>query len=227
MVFDKISNALGFGNIAYFPGCLTKHVLPKIEQNYKKILDKMGIDYITIDLSCCGSPCQNAGYETDFQLLLNKNLADFKKYGVKKIITNCPACYKVLKEQYKLNVEHISTVIWKNIKNFEPNKFDEQISYHDPCHLGRHSGIYEEPRNILKHLGFKIVEMRGNREKALCCGGGAGMKSNFPNESNKIAKLRLEQVKTHKLVTFCPLCYSHLKENAEDTQVIEFSEVML
>lgn len=238
-ILSKLSEKFIGGNILYYPGCLTKFVSNDLERNYQEILRKIGIDFIQLkDLEmCCGSPAYNAGYKKDFENLIEKNLAVFKEHGISKIITNCPACYKVFSIDYPENskgwgikAEHITMTIWNAIKNskikFRKN-FSEEISYHDPCHLGRHSNIYEEPRNILKSLGFRVKEMENNRGNALCCGGGGGLGANQPEISKKIAEMRLNQAKelnVKKIITSCPLCYLHLKKNSEFLEVIELSE---
>jgi len=226
-------------NTAYYPGCLTKYVLTGEMESYKRILSKLGIDFITIpEEMCCGSPAINAGYEKDARVLARKNLEIFKKYNVKRIITNCPACFKVLGRDYKefmpdwdMEVDYILKVILKKIKSnpkLIENKFHEKITYHDPCHLGRASGIYEEPREILRLIGFNIVEMKHNREESLCCGGGAGLRTNNPELANRIAKKRIKEAKetgVEKIITPCPMCFKHMEENS-NIKVIEFSQVL-
>jgi Fe-S oxidoreductase len=233
-MFNKIiDKLLGMvKNTLYYPGCLTKYALPEIYANYEKILRKMDIDYIMLKEQelCCGSPVLRAGYRSEFRRVKKENLELFRQYGVAKIITSCPACYNMLKEEYGVDVEHITQTVWKNISKFDKDKFKgEKITYHDPCHLGRYSGIYNEPRDILKYLGFEVVEMKDNHERSLCCGGGGGLRSYDLEASKRIAKLRLSQVKTKKLITSCPMCYSQLKENAKDRdiEVLELSEVLV
>jgi len=236
-IFKKL---LG-GNILYYPGCLTKFVAKDLEENYKKILTRIGIDFIqlkNLEL-CCGSPVLNAGYKKDFENLMNKNLEVFKEHSINKIITSCPACFKTFSQTYRelkgwdIEVEHTTVTIWKSIEKGKlkiNRKFNEKITYHDPCHLGRHSKIYDEPRNILKALGFEIVEMRNSRENALCCGAGAGLKTNQPDLANKIAVRRLQQAEDKnikKMITCCALCYAHLKENSKGViEVFELSQVL-
>ena len=234
------------GNILYYPGCMTKFVLKDLEDNYEKILRNCGIDFIKLkDLEvCCGSPVLNAGYEDDFKTLANKNSDVFKKHSIKKVITSCPACYKtfykdypkVLGEEWNIEVEHTTQTISQAIKNrklkIRKIRKPVKVTYHDPCHLGRHCGIYEEPREILEALGYKIVEMRYNRENALCCGGGGGLKSNYPELSEKITKDVLKQAKDTKsgiLVTACPMCYACFKKVAEGSRmkVMEISELII
>ncbi|MEM4245396.1 MAG: (Fe-S)-binding protein [Candidatus Nanoarchaeia archaeon] len=228
-MFRGILSKLTSGNTLYYPGCLTKFVLKDVEENYKKILNQLKIDFIMLGEMefCCGSPVLNAGYEEEYKELVQKNREVLKKYGIGKIITNCPACYKVLKENYpEIKVEHVTQTIWKNIEKLKLKSFNEKITYHDPCHLGRHSGVYDEPRYILKALDFEVVEINNNRENSMCCGGGAGLRTNAPNTSSKIAKMLGEHIKTDKVITTCPLCYVQLKENT-NKEVLEMSQVLV
>ncbi len=231
-MFKKLRDLFSSKNTLYYPGCLTHTVLPDIESSYMKILDRLGIDFIVLkdEINCCGSPVINAGYSKDFEELKAKNNNLLKQYSVGKIITNCPACYHVLKNRYDgLEVLHITQVIWQGIKKLKLKAGnDETITYHDPCHLGRHSNIYDEPRNIIISMGYKISELPRNRTQSLCCGGGAGLRSNYKDISDTVAKNILKVVKTKRLVTTCPLCYAHLKENIKDTDfgILELSELI-
>lgn len=232
-MFKKLKDLFSSKNTLYYPGCLTHTVLPEIESNYMKILDRLGMDFIVLkdELNCCGSPVINAGYSKDFDDLKSKNNNLFKQYSVGKIITNCPACYYVLKNRYEnLEVLHITQVIWQNIKKLNlKTDSSETITYHDPCHLGRHSGIYDEPRGIIRSMGYKINELPRSRAQSLCCGGGAGLRSNYKDLSDTVAKNILKVVKTKRLVTTCPLCYAHLKENTKrkNIEILEFSELII
>ncbi|MEM4267980.1 MAG: (Fe-S)-binding protein [Candidatus Woesearchaeota archaeon] len=226
-IIERIKDV--FGNTLYYPGCLTRFAAPEIEENYKSILTDIGIGFITIpEFNCCGSPVINAGYLNDFNGLVKKNSELFKKYGVKKIITNCPSCYRVFKENYRLNVEHISQTLYRNLSKLEPTWSGESVCYHDPCHLGRHSGIYNEPRKVLEAIGLKVVEMQSSKDKAICCGGGGGLRTNNPSLAKKIAQNRVMQCKEKMLVTTCCLCYNQLKDVApEGLKVYEFSELLV
>ena len=130
-------------------------------------------------------------------------------------------------EKYGVYIQHITQVLMNHLNKFE-KKFDEEITYHDPCHLGRYSGVYDEPRKILGHLGFKVVELPNTRERSMCCGAGSGLKTNNPKLSNKICRQLLSQVKTKKFITACQMCYRHFKENApKGIEVLELSEVLV
>lgn len=229
-MFKRFLEKFTAGNTLFYPGCMTKYVLKDLEKNYMELLRRLGIDFIMLkDLEfCCGSPVLNAGFPEDFNNLIDKNLESFKRHGVSRIITNCPGCYNILSKHYNLKVEHISQTIWKNIEKLKLQSFNEKITYHDPCHLGRHSNIYDEPRYILRALDFEIVESKRTRENTLCCGAGGGLRNNAPKMASKIAKLRFKDVPARKLITCCPMCYYHLKENAPDNiEVLELSQVLV
>jgi Fe-S oxidoreductase len=227
-ITDMTASITITGNTLYYPGCLTRFKLPLIAENYQKILESLGINFIIIpEINCCGKPLQVAGFHEDFVDIIKKNKYLLRKYKVRKIITNCPSCSKVFNEVYGIKTEHITETISKNLSKISENKYSEPISYHDPCNLSRGRGITEEPRIILKYLGFEIVEMLNHGKKSLCCGAGGGVKNNYPEVSNKIAKIRLNQCKTKKLITSCALCYKNLKENApKNIKVLELSEVI-
>ncbi|MEM5832240.1 MAG: (Fe-S)-binding protein [Candidatus Aenigmatarchaeota archaeon] len=241
MDMKKLFDKLRGGNILYYPGCLTKFVVKELGENYRKILRNIGIDFIELkDLEvCCGSPALNAGYKKDAKNLAEKNFKTFKEHSIRKIITSCPACYKVFSQDYPrllkewdIDVEHTIQTIARALKEGKlklKKKFNGLITYHDPCHLGRYSKIYKEPREILKFLGFKISEMEFSMENSFCCGGGGGVVGNYPELANEIAKERIKQAKKTKakiLITACPLCYVHLKKFATGIEVKEISEFL-
>lgn len=235
----SLKNIFRTENILYYPGCLIKFVGPDLEDNYKKILSTAGIDFIQLhELElCCGSPILNSGHLKEAEEVAEKNLKVFRAHGITKIITSCPACYKTFSQEYPklvkgwdIEVEHITKTIDAAIKKgrLKPNAISSDVTYHDPCHLGRHSGIYEEPREIIKASGAKLKEMKLSREYALCCGAGSGVKSNYPLLANAIAKERIDMAKDTKakiLITTCPMCYYNLKENASGIEVMELSEL--
>lgn len=215
------------GNTLYYPGCITKFVLRDKQKKYEELLKRLGIDYIKLpDVElCCGISVLNAGYVEDFEALKEKNLQVFREYDVKRIITNCPGCYHTLKNEYRLDVEHITQLLARNMEKLGKTKSGE-VTYHDPCHLGRWSGVYEQPRKVLEKKGFKVSELPCRMEEGLCCGGGGGLRQNDRKTSDEVAKNLLKQVKTKKLVTACPMCYYHLKENAKDIEVLDYADAV-
>jgi Fe-S oxidoreductase len=235
MILRKI---LG-GNVLYYPGCLTKFVANDLGENYRKILHCIGIDFIELkELEvCCGSPVIAAGYREEAKKLAEKNFKVFKEHSVKKIITSCPACFRMFSQEYPklvkdwdIQVEHTTQTIAKALKQgkLKLKKIGGKVTYHDPCHLGRYSKVYEDPREIIK-AGYQLVEMEMNREQSLCCGAGGGTKANYPELAEAVGKERVEQAKktgAKVLVTACPLCYLHLKEVAgKEIEVKEISEM--
>ncbi len=232
------------GNTLYYPGCLSKFVVKELVENYRQILRKAGVDFIELaDLEvCCGSPALKAGYNEDFKKLAEKNLKVFKEHSVGRIITHCPACFmifkkeypKVLGERWDIEVKHATEVLAKSKINNQKSEIinlKSKITYHDPCHLGRQMGVYEAPREVIRNLGYKIKEMELSRNQSFCCGGGGGVQSNESELADKIAKDRIIMAKktgAKFLVTPCPLCYLHLKNNAEgeDIEVRELSHLL-
>jgi Fe-S oxidoreductase len=231
MVFKRLLEKIPVigGKILYYPGCNTRFSCSSIEQNYKQILEKLGIDYITIEeINCCGNSCLGAGFKEDFIDLIKKNKALFSKYNIKQIITNCPSCSLIFSEYYKIKTFHILEIISKNIHKFPQGKYSDPICYHDPCVLSRKKNIIDEPRKILEYLGFEIIEMDYNKRNTFCCGAGGGVKLNYPDVSSDIAKKRLSFCKTGIMITSCSLCYCNLKENTpSNIKVMEISEVLL
>ncbi len=232
------------GNTLYYPGCLTKFVLKDCKKNYEQLLEKMGINFIELgDLeNCCGSPVLNAGYEKDFKDLIKKNYEVFKAHSINRIITNCPACFYTLNKVYPkyypkwdIKIEYFTEVMLDAVKKgkikFKKNNGKKRITYHDPCHLGRYSGIYDSPRKLLEIAGYEIIEIRDNKENSMCCGAGGGVGSNNKELSRKIGKKRIEQAletKVKVLSTTCPLCSKHLDFSSKNKiNVKEFSELMV
>jgi len=243
-IWEKL---LGSGNVLYYPGCLIKFAGKDLNENYKKILNQAGVDFIELKNEvCCGSPILGAGHKQVFKELGEKNLKLFKEHGIKKIITPCPSCYSMFKQTYSkeikdwdIEVEHITQTIDKAIKENKLKVNNNVLkklktTYHDPCHLGRYSGIYEEPRQIVKKLGYDLKEMKLNKEMSFCCGAGSSVRTNYPKVAESIANQRIKMAQetgAEILFTSCPMCYMHLKENAEKSKskikVKELSQLIL
>ena len=241
----SILNKIFKGNTLYYPGCLTKFVGVDIEKNYKELLKKAGVDFIVLpDLEkCCGSPVLNAGFSDDFKKLAQDNLKVFKEHSIKRIITNCPACYKMLNKNYKealgdewdIEVRHFTEFILVAVRDKKldlPKYNNLKVTYHDPCHLGKQSDIYEQPREILKMMGIDLIEMELNRKNSFCCGGGGGLQSNNPELADKVAKQRItqaEDINADIIITPCTLCDMHMEKNQDGTnvKVYEFSQILM
>lgn len=218
------------GNTLFYPGCILQHKLEKLTANYELLLKQLGVSFITSkDIACCGAPMLYAGYKDDFNEHQEKVMDSLKKNNVKSIITACPSCARMFSEHYGIKALHVSQVIRNNLRKIKKDYAGEKICYHDPCDLGRKLGVYDEPREVLKHIGFEVVEFDENKKNAMCCGAGGLLKANSPKAADRIALLRLKQARARKIITTCPLCYMHLKKNAEGIgiEVFELSEVLI
>ena len=157
---------------------------------------------------------------------MNYNIQKIKEVGADKVITSCAGCYRTLKNdfakhdaEHDLEIIHTSELILKLLKEEKlkfTSEFNRTVTYHDPCHLGRHSGLYEEPREVYKQIpGIKFVEMKRNRENAWCCGAGGGVKIGYPDWSIEISKERLEEAKetgASIVSSTCPFCRTNLSD---------------
>ena len=221
--------------LLYFRGCTAREKLDSIADATEEILKFANLDYETLDNeNCCGSVLLRTGFLSDAKEEMKKNLNDFK---YKTIVTSCAGCYKTLKEDYKeilgveLDIVHISQLLDKLIEDkklpFNPN--DLKVTYHDPCHLGRHAGEFEAPRNVISAIS-ELVEMNNIKNKSRCCGSGGGVKSAFGDLSDSIAKLRIKEAEdtgADLLVSACPFCKLNLSQNSNDLKVSDLSEFVL
>jgi len=170
---------------------------------------------------CCGRDLLLMGDIDGFLSLAQANMHEFRRKGIKKIITNCPECYYTLKvdyprflENWDIDVLHLTEVIAPLIENgqLKLGRLRQKVTYHDPCTLGRYSRIFDQPRRILNSMeGLEMVEMADNREKALCCGASPWVNCSVINR--QIQKERLGQAGATGadiLVTACPKCQIHL-----------------
>jgi len=230
----------GKGKTLYYPGCLTKGVLLEQLENYKEIFNRLGIDFVMLSNNevCCGLPVLNAGYRKDAKKLAKKNFDLFKKNGITKIVTSCPSCYHTFKEIYPemvrewdIEVEHATVTILNKLRKLKvgspKSEAGELVAYHDPCHLGRYSGIYEEPREVIERLGGKIFDFKFNRKDAICCGAGGGMRANFPEIAKKVAKKKTSFVpeEVGEIISPCGLCYANFKSVSDKS--VEFSDFVV
>lgn len=221
----------------YFQGCTARDKLKNISRNTQMILDIAGIDYkILQDEGCCGSILMRTGFQEDaHELMINT----FKKLKGERIVVSCAGCYRTLKKDYpevfgeKLDVIHISQLISQLLQDLikegkiRTKKESLKVTYHDPCHLGRHCGEYEAPRQVISEKA-ELVEMGKTHEHAGCCGAGGGVKSAYPELSSEISHKRInEALKTGAdlMVTCCPFCVLNLE--SDKIKVMDLTEFML
>ncbi|MBI5459114.1 (Fe-S)-binding protein [Methanobacterium sp.] len=208
----------------YFRGCLSREKLQKIPDATEKLLKKAGINYkILNNEGCCGSVLLRTGFHDDALNIMQDTLQDLKG---EKVLVSCAGCYRTFKEDYpeilgqQIDVIHTSQLFSELIEKgkLELSVTNEKVTYHDPCHLGRHMGEYETPRKVMDPYA-ELVEMERNQEKARCCGAGGGVRSAFQELSGEIACKRMDDAKSTgatTLVTCCPFCILNL-ESQEDS----------
>jgi Fe-S oxidoreductase len=154
---------------------------------------------------------------------MERNVRSAADLGVEEVVFSCAGCYRMFKEEYPkfvdvpFKVRHISEFLADKDLKLKP--LDKELTYHDPCHLGRHSGVYDAPRKLLSKIpGARFKEMPHNRETALCCGGGGGVRSAYPDLSGKVAARRVDEAAfADVLVTTCPFCVSNLRVGKENS----------
>jgi heterodisulfide reductase subunit D len=200
-----------------------------------RILNKAQIPFnLLANERCCGRDLLLQGDRAGFLALARANMAEFSRHGVRKIIAYCPECYTCLKTEYPgalgnsdiqvINLIELIAPLVKD-KKLALGELARQVTYHDPCTLGRGLRLFEEPRNLLKGIkGLKLIEMEYNRERSLCCGSSPWVYCNSVNR--QIQGQRLAQAKTvaaEILVTACPKCQIHLKcaQKSEDSQIVQ------
>jgi Fe-S oxidoreductase len=220
-------------DVIYFAGCMT-HLTPAIKNSMITILEASGVRYNFLDEKggvCCGRPLMLAGQDREARELINHNSQLIWKSGAHTIVTSCPICYKVFKESYYLDVEvlHHSQFIKNLIEegSLKLNFLHRKVTYHTPCDLGRGSGVYNEPKDVLRHVA-RLLKSDFEDENSLCCGGSLGnMKISSRQKSMIAHDVATELTKGNPdiLATSCPLCKKTLSA-ATTTRVADISEIV-
>jgi Fe-S oxidoreductase len=210
------------------------HLTPGIKNSMIKILNASGLNYSFIDEQggvCCGRPLMLAGQDKEARELINFNSQMIWKSGAHTLVTSCPICYKVFKESYYLEMEvlHHTQFIRMLIDKgkVKLNFLRKSVVYHSPCELGRGSGIYDEPKEVLSHIA-RLESSKFEDANSLCCGGSlANMKISSGNK-HKIAcdaAAELTSGNPDILATACPLCKKTFS-SATETKVADISEIV-
>ena len=240
---EKVSSSLNYdfleenepekADVLFFAGCMT-HLTPSITKSMLKILDASGVNYSFIDEHggvCCGRPLMLAGQDKEARELINYNSQRIWKSGAHTLVTSCPICYKVFKESYYLDVEvihhtqFIKTLIEEG--SIKLNFLHKKVVYHSPCELGRGSGVYDAPKEVLSHVS-KLDKTNFEDENSLCCGGSlANMKISSPDRRKIAVQAANELTKSDPdiLATACPLCKKTFT-GVTETRVADISEIV-
>jgi Fe-S oxidoreductase len=221
----------------------------KITKAFVTILEKIGINYAILgkEEMCTGDPVRRAGNEFMFQMMAYQNIQLLNNYGIKKIVTACPHCFNIIKNEYpelggEYDVIHHSTFLQQlidegkiRLKN-EGNFKGKKITFHDSCYLGRANNIYDAPRNVLQALDAELVEMKRCRSNGLCCGaGGSQMFKEEEPGTKRINNERSEEaIHTNAdiVASACPFCNTMLTdgiknaEKEEQVQVMDIAELI-
>jgi len=204
------------GNTPFYVGCLYRS-RPKELSTVFSVLERLNIHPETGEETCCGYIVEATGFSEDFEKVKQRCEENLRQKEGIPILTLCPTCTITLKEKYGLTVQHAIVAIRDKLseksiaKRIKP--LNLTVTYHDPCHLGRMLGIFEEPRQILDRLGVRINEMEHNRYFSTCCGGGGGLRAVDDRLSIEISKNRVRdavKVGAEMIVTACPTCESTL-----------------
>jgi len=200
----------------YFPGCVdsldlflhdVKTNFGEITTSSLKLLDKLGIKPQVMNMKCCGHDVLWQGKNDVFEKLKNHNINYIKESGIDTLVTSCAECYRTFSKDYGLGIKvvHISELL----DNLGLN-IDADVTYHDPCRLGRHMGVYDAPRKALTANGVVVKEMEHSKENALCCGVSNFMNCNEQTKALRIARMNeAEATGAKTLITTCSKCLAH------------------
>ncbi len=204
--------------VVFFVGCVGLYREDEATEGTLDLLDRLGVDYTLVDEVCCSGVLEDVGYKIN-EAHVKRNTEAILSVGAKTLVTECPYCWRTFTSapQYgelRKNMEILH--ITQFLKDFDFGvKTEKLVTYHDPCDLGRHCGIYEEPREIIRKVAPNLVEMPHNRENSLCCGAGGGVRGAYPKNSLAMARRRLEEALStgaEVLLTECNSCVHNLSQ---------------
>lgn len=237
--------------ILFFVGCSGSfdQRAQKITKAFATILNKVGVNYAILGKEevCNGDPARRAGNEFLFQMMAYQNIQLLDGYGVKKIVTACPHCFNIFKNEYPVlggnyEVIHHATFLQQlidagKIVMKEGGVFKgRKITYHDSCYLGRANNIYEAPRKVLEAMDVELVEMKRCKSNGLCCGAGGAQV--FKEEEKGTTRINTERTKeaigtgAKIIASNCPFCMTMLSdgvkanEKEEEVQVLDIAEMI-
>jgi Fe-S oxidoreductase len=230
----------------YFVGC-TPSYDPQAQKSARalvNILNQAGVSYgiLKTEESCCGSEVRRLGELGLFEMIIEENTEMYRALNVTKMITTSPHCFNTFKNDYPsgdMQVQHYTQILAELIENGALNftgKVEKIVTYQDPCYLGKHNQVFDEPRFVLKTIpGVKLVDMDRSREKSLCCEGGGGrMWLEGTNPGTRLARMRVQEALetgAEILATACPFCLLTLEEAVqhegaqEKLQVMDIAEI--
>jgi len=239
--------------VAYFVGCVSSFFPRsyKVPQSLVRIFDLAGVDYALLGGAewCCGYPMFIDGEADRARELIHHNVEAVRALGAQKVVTTCPSCFHFWKHSYPaalkvdrmedlgLEIQHATEFLADLLESgdLKLHELRQNVTYHDPCDLGRKGGVLEAPRRILAQIpGLRLVEMPENRDSSYCCGGGGNLESFAPEMSEAVARKRIQQaaaVGAGTLVSACQQCERMLANAARAERmrirVKDITEVVL
>jgi len=223
----------GFADVVYFAGCMS-HLTPSITRAMEGIFSEAGVNYLFLDRDgsiCCGRPLMLAGKDKQANELIEFNKTLIRQTRARLLVTSCPICYKVFREEYNLpiRIEHHSQYILDLVKDgrIALKSHHRKVVYHDPCDLGRGGNIFEAPRELLSKIS-DLVPSENERADALCCGGSLGLLNTPVSKKDEVTKNALETLLKKNpdfLVTACPLCKKTFSKHSL-TEVRDIAELV-
>ncbi|MGN6340616.1 MAG: (Fe-S)-binding protein [Ginsengibacter sp.] len=238
-------------DILFFVGCAGSfdQRAQKITKAFATILQKIGVNFAILGKEeiCNGDPARRAGNEFLFQMMAYQNIRLLNGYGIKKIVTTCPHCFNILKNEYPAlggNYEVVHHTVFLQqlidegkIRMKESGEFKgKKITYHDSCYLGRANNIYEAPRKVLEALDIELTEMKRSRSNGFCCG--AGGSQVFKEEEKGTQRVNNERAReaiatgAQIIASNCPYCMTMLTDGVkynqkeEEVKVIDLAELI-
>ena len=226
-------------SLVYFVGCVSA-MFPMsygIPQGFANVLGRAGVRFTTLgeQEQCCGFPLLMAGQLKQAKALIQHNVEQVRTLGIPRMVTTCPSCYhmwhhtvsEVLGEPLGFEVVHATEVLRDLVVEGQLPFAEPQrtgvVTYHDPCDLGRKSGVFDPPREVLRRIpGYTFVEMQQSREHALCCGGGGNLETFDPDLVQEVAARRVAQaaeVNATVLISACPQCVRTLSKAARNQKL--------
>jgi heterodisulfide reductase subunit D len=233
---SEFSNIKEKADLVFFTGCTMPLRQVNTLKSLMAILETANIEIALLDDEwCCGSIALRIGDPEAVLESINYNIDQITKLGGKEIFTACAGCYRTLNKDYPellgkelpFNVKHITEILIDLINNnkipFKEEYEIHKVTYHDPCHLGRHMDLYEIPRDVISKLpGVELIEMKRNRKNAWCCGAGGGVKSQFADLAIQISKERIKEAiesGSDILTTSCPFCIGNFRDAYKEMDI--------
>ncbi len=235
-------------DILFWVGCAGSYDdrAKRITTSFAKILDHLGMNWAILgsEESCTGDPAKRAGNEFLFQMQAMQNIQVLNEYGIKKIVTACPHCFNIIKNEYpdlggQYEVLHHSQLLSDmlrqgKLKMKKDALAGKKVTYHDPCYLGRGNEVFDAPRELIESLTDDLTEMKRNRRNGLCCGaGGAQMFKEAEKGEKEVNIERMDDVKEVKpdvVAAACPFCMTMMTDGVklteQNAEVLDLAELV-